>query len=920
MIERDAVRASASRLLERARAGSGAALLVIAEPGLGKTSVLSSVREQAAGFRIGSGIGDPMEQALPFGLIEQALAGVGYQQGFDPEGTAEQGGGARAVRLHQVLRWLQDQRASPLLLLLDDLHWSDGDSLAVFSFLCRRIAPLPVALLATLRPWPPEPERVCLDLAAQGCAVIERLAPLSREAAATVLAERLGQPPSPPVADRAWDLAGGNPLLLEQVAFAIGRGEELGGGGAPQVTRGLLLSRFAGLPPEGLACARAASVLGVHFRPDVACDLANLDDGGRGLALEALWRSRLVRDAGRGQLAFAHPLFRQALYEDLGALLRGAFHARAFHLLLAHGLDAEAAEHALPGGLAGRPAAVTLERLGRQALRAGAVATAMKALGAGVKLAGPDASPELVLDWASALVAGGHPVRARAVCERLLGDPDLPTGLRVRAQRRLADAIQGIGDPDRASVVSREATSLAEAADAPLAVSELVFSAGFHWITEGPRASLPLAARARERAAGGDAEARMVAGGAWGFFAVAAGDPRGLQPLAELVAAAERDPASYAFDGHLGWMSDIASLASALRATEECERAVELIGRALPVVEGSGAPNALASLLRGRAEALARLGRLQDALERMESDRQAASLTATTDALRRVTLATVLQLAGRLEESDAWAAPVESMNSGQHWLPLLKLWDMRGQRNLREGRPEEACGLYGRVEELAMRMGLGEPCWVPWAGHAASAYLAAGRLDDASRVVAWLEEAAARLPCRWPRIAAARGRAGMAALGGDHARAEAGYRAVLTLHEQVALPLEKVETLLEYGRFLVRSGSPARARPALAEAAELAGACGAGWLAAHAGRELAAAGGRRRRRSSGELLTPQERRVAELAAGGMSDSDIAGRLTLSARTIETHLRHVYAKLGISSRRQLIITVLADRPRQGDRHR
>ena len=92
----------------------------------------------------------------------------------------------------------------------------------------------------------------------------------------------------------------------------------------------------------------------------------------------------------------------------------------------------------------------------------------------------------------------------------------------------------------------------------------------------------------------------------------------------------------------------------------------------------------------------------------------------------------------------------------------------------------------------------------------------------------------------------------------------------------------------------------------LAEAVERAEALGAGWLAAGAGGELGAAGGRRRRPVAGRrALTPSEERVTGLATGGASNETIAKQLSISVRTVETHLQHAYAKLGIRSRRQLM---------------
>ena len=131
-------------------------------------------------------------------------------------------------------------------------------------------------------------------------------------------------------------------------------------------------------------------------------------------------------------------------------------------------------------------------------------------------------------------------------------------------------------------------------------------------------------------------------------------------------------------------------------------------------------------------------------------------------------------------------------------------------------------------------MGIGEPCVVPWAGRAVIAHARAGRDADAARVLGWLDSCAARLPCRWPRVAAAFGRAELAARHGDHQASERHFREALVLHDDAELPMERVSTLLAYGNMLRQSGQPARARKVLAEALEMAEATGAPALARYA--------------------------------------------------------------------------------------
>jgi len=249
-------------------------------------------------------------------------------------------------------------------------------------------------------------------------------------------------------------------------------------------------------------------------------------------------------------------------------------------------------------------------------------------------------------------------------------------------------------------------------------------------------------------------------------------------------------------------------------------------------------------------------------------------------------------------------APIASMLGA--WMVSLWLSYTRGWRRLVEGRLDEACAIYADMEATMHRVGAGVPCEVPWAGHALSAYVATGRKDDARRVIEWLDECTTRLPCRWPRIAATTGRARLAAASGDHTAADELFREALDLHGDVELPLERMQTLLEYGKYLRRAGQPARARPLLADALHMAESGGAVWLAAQAQEELRIAGGRRRQqRRDPNRLTPQEERVATLAATGASTKHIADQLYLSTSTIETHLEHIYSKLGIHSRRELM---------------
>ena len=176
-------------------------------------------------------------------------------------------------------------------------------------------------------------------------------------------------------------------------------------------------------------------------------------------------------------------------------------------------------------------------------------------------------------------------------------------------------------------------------------------------------------------------------------------------------------------------------------------------------------------------------------------------------------------------------------------------------------------------------------------------------------MLAWLDDCATRLPCRYPLVAAAFGRAELATWHRDHASAEHHYRSALDLHDDARLPMERVSTLLAYGDLLRRTGRAADARLILTEALETAEAIEAPALARYATEGLTSAGGRRRRRTPAGQLTPQEVRIARLMREGGSRRDIAARLSLSEATVRTHLEHIYSKLNIHSARELMTSTL-----------
>jgi DNA-binding NarL/FixJ family response regulator len=206
---------------------------------------------------------------------------------------------------------------------------------------------------------------------------------------------------------------------------------------------------------------------------------------------------------------------------------------------------------------------------------------------------------------------------------------------------------------------------------------------------------------------------------------------------------------------------------------------------------------------------------------------------------------------------------------------------------------------FGRRDELA---GGANPLASRWRSHAALAFLSLGDGESARRLAVEDIERARR----WglPGGIGAALRVAALAEGGDTVVER--LREAASVHEQSPARLEYARTLTELGAALRRANSRAEARRVLQQALELADACGARAVAEQARTELRAAGGRSSDPEADGLaqLTASERRVAELAAQGHSNPEIAQSLFVTRKTVETHLGHVYSKLGIAGRGEL----------------
>ncbi len=856
LIERDEVLALTRQVTDDAVSGRGGVLFVVGEAGLGKTSVIEWADANAGpGLLTVAARGHEMEAGLPFGVLVQVIEALGLDADELPGGTTRPPSAVEPVAPHyHVLRQLEHWTGPPVLLLLDDLQWADLDSLSVVEFLARRLRSLPVGMIAALRPWPDGAHAMSQRLLASEGASVHRLQPLTPGASATLLETNLGTGVDATTQHRAWTLCRGNPLLVEQLALALARGEALPivDGGAPVVAGHLLLARFAGLDRTTTTYVRAASVLGMRFLPDVAAAASELDVGDVDHALEVLFRSGLVIEGQHDELCFSHPLLAQALYEDVAPPVRRRLHARYTRLLADRGLENEAAEHAVRGGLVGdERAAALLERTGRAALAAGAVATATRYLESAVRLHGDRPAPDLVLVLAQALTASGRMSDAGDTCQALLRRDELGWEERVAALRLLGRARYFTGALDHGEQAMEQATALAEANDPSAAIEPLLDQSLAAWLSDGTSRALPLAARARELAAMADPRLREVAAATWGHLAYESGDPAGLATTEGIGVALRGSDYTHLVDpAELAWpWAPLYQYAMNANYAGRYDESMEAFARAGRALERAGAVNALATVAVHLANVAIRRGNLGEALQHADRGEEFADLTPTVLPYVQLVRAEALVWSGRFDESEACCQEAFGGAGGQ-WYVRLWVAAVRGMRLFWDGAGS-ASDEFLAVEEVTRWAAIREPCHLQWQAHAVAAHLAAGRTKDARRVLEWLEWAAATLPCTWPSVAVALGRARIAASGGDAEGAAEGYRHALALLDGGHLPLHRAETLLALGSLHRREGQYADARSRLAEAVATAEAAGAAHLAGIARDELILAGGRRRRRHEG---------------------------------------------------------------------
>ncbi|WP_316527796.1 LuxR family transcriptional regulator [Kitasatospora brasiliensis] len=901
MVGRSAELAALRACAEQARAGKPRCVVVRGGTGSGKTALLDRFRRDGApdGATVLSTAGHRTTLETPYATVGRLF------------GDPREAGPPRQERLVPAA-----PSPGPLVLVVDDAQWCDERSLRWLECLLHRPEGLP--LLAVLAwggpgsgPGGPTGQALGRIVRRPGTRLLS-LGPLTEAEVAAAAARCLGRPPGAAAVRRCAELSGGNPLLLRRLLTRLrGSGARPGGCAVGDVDAAwrrshasLVRAHLRGLSATELLVVRAAAVLG--------------------------WTGSPAAEAGTG-----HP----ASPERVGALagvparlvpaVLGGY--RDGGLLAAAGPEAlrAAVLEAVPAGELARLRTGAARLLNDEGFAAPEVASRLLEL------------PRLDEGWMRGVLRDAAE-RARRqddrslaapYLRRLLEDEDDEPG-RVRTGLELAGALAAT-DPEAALETLR--SLLDRTADARLRASVALQLGMTAQATGRPALAVLSHALDTLRAAPGADGAEADRDLCWRIESAALS--AGLQEKPAFAAARQRaraavarEPAEPAEGGSLLLRAQLGALEGV-----SAREVVDLAARAMGA-EGTAAPD----WMRAHAALLFHLadepGRALETLEPAMADSSGCLprwwLLADRSRLRHrlgdlpgavADARAALECAGRPRQSPGFALPLiawadvqselgaagtaeaalaRAADSGLGQSVVGWSWYLAGRAGLRlrAGDPDGALAAARRCERWFAEVGMGDPAWTSWRTVAVQALAALGRTAEA---VGLAEEglAAAR---RWGTpyaLGHALLAAGTAARGDR--RVELLTAAVETLsRSQARLDRARCELLL--GRELSVRGDTRGAVAHLSRAHETARRCGSLLVVAKAREALAAAGADRPRRSAAGAgpLSGTERQVAEAAAAGATNQEIAEALFLSRRTVETHLTAVYRKLGLAGRTDL----------------
>lgn len=801
-------------------------------------------------------------------------------------------GAARAVAAGFLAVVQRLAEVAPVVLAIDDAQWLDPSSRGVLQFAARRLEREAVGLLLCTRS--PGPGSGLAGAVAPNRFRRIALGPLSLAALGRIVAGRLGSSLPRPVLVRIVQASGGNPFYALEIARGlIEREPGYRPGSAlpvPEDLQALTMARVKRLPAPTRDALLLASVLS-------APDTGMLDAG----ALAAAEEAEIVRVDERGRIEFAHPLLASALYGSFPSPLRRGAHRRAAEIVS----DPEQCARHLALASVGPDAEVAPQLVDAATLAAtrGAVAAAAELAELAAQLTPTAQAGERGVRLLSAArfhFEAGDLARAEALVKEAAGAS--AEGARAHALQLAAHLSGRRSSFSEAIELAGAALEQAGADDRLRAEVELELAYSHASLGNLPGAGQYALAAIEHADAAGDEGLHAEALAVSTIAEFMAG--RGLAHERLARALALEDPARTArfvwrpryIEAHLQlWTGDVEG---ALATYEEL--LAELVDQ--------GQEGAVPMLFLYLVWACLWHGELDRAAAIAGQAREAASLLddPTTLAVGLGAVALVHAYDGGGDAARAEAIEALGIFERLQWRPggIWPLWAL-GLLELSEGNAAAVDSVLRPLAEQFVVMAGGEPVLAVdpvlclFLPDEIEALIALGELERAEAYLGAFERRAGELDRAWAIAAAARCRGALiVAARGAPELALAAFERALAAHARTAMPLERARTLLLAGQAHRRYKQRGRARVALTEALAVFEAAGAPRWAERARRELARIGGPA---PASDELTESERRVAELAAEGLSNREIAERAFLSVKTVEANLTRVYRKLGVRSR-------------------
>ena len=908
-VNRERERETLDRLLANVRGGQSAVLVVRGEAGIGKTELLRYIERQASAFDVARISGSEAEMELPFAGVHQLCAPMlkrldalpNPQQDALRVALGESSGGAPdrflvALAVLSLLSAVAEE--TPLVCLVEDAQWLDDASKQVLGFVARRLLAESVAMVFAVRE---SGDR----RAFAGLPELE-LSGLEADDARALLTRAIRGPFDEAVRDRIVAETRGNPLALLELPRSITAAELAGGfetlfaGDLPGHIEDMYLRRVWELPgpAQRLLLLAAADPVGDATLFWRAAERLGVDPS----ALAPAEAARLLQIGAR--VRFRHPLVRSAVYRSASMNER-----HAVHLALAEATDPEHDPDRRAWHLAAAAkgpdevVAIELERSAGRAQARGGLAAAAAFLQRAVALT---REPERRAD--RALAAAELSLRAGAfdMAHGLIAAAEagaLDDLQRARLDLLRAEAAYSQSRGSTAPELLLRAAKALDKLDAELArqtyldawssalfAGAMAGSTGLHAVS--------LAARSAPRPTEPRPSDLLLDGFALAFTA----DRSAAAPVLDQAATGfAGEQASNEEVLRWSWLATAAAV-----MVWDHETCLAAAARGVDLARDAGALTVLAVGANVMAQALVLAGEFGPA----------ALLVAEADGVTEATGARVapygaLVLAGfqgrEIDASELFDTTIEEFTAGGqgtavqyvHWASSVLLNGLgrhddaiAAARLASDDTPELFVSVWASIELVEAAVKCDEP------------ELARASLE---RVTA----AAAVAPTDWALGIAARSRA----LLEEGPAAERLYREAIERLGRTRLRPELARAHLLYGERLCKDGRRADARAQLRTAHDLFTTIGMDAFAERARVQLQAAGEtvRRQRVEMREGLTAQEWRIARLARDGLSNPEIGSRLFLSPRTVEWHLRKVFAKLGIRSRRELAGALLETSP-------